>query len=388
MRGKEQPWLQHRLFGTMEGSRPTGATWLCKLQPSCSRLPKLLRGWAQHQGLMAQEGTHCPAAVAGLGVTPRAWEGHSDTGRGGWGRASHGLLGTGEQGQHLLSPGAPPAQAPVPWDVGSLCVPWAVGPSPYPWQSRFCREPCFPHISHHCCKTFPLSPHTAAHSSRGALSHSPPSLGRGCSEQVNSHPGAPSLSCLRGRSAVVAPRLVLPTDPAGVSSFLQLSCPCQGSSPGKQICFSHLSHPSAPSCSPSCARPHPEHRWSTLGKILLKSRRCLWPRRQICVLVRVDSQVHTPACLFPRAGREWESQQRSEPAPWAGDRTELSVMLVLLLPPLLQLQHQRESQAASVAGELPPGLHRSGWGVPPEKGPFGMQLSLCTAACWAPRAPR
>lgn len=218
--------------------------------------------------------------------------------------------------------------------------------------------------------------------------HSPPSLGKGCSEQVNSHPGAPSLSCLRGRSAVVAPQLVLPTDPAGVSSFLQLSCPCQGSSPGKQICFSHLSHPLAPSCSPSHARPHPEHRWSTLGKILLKSRRCLWPRRQICVLVRVDSQVHTPSCLFPRAGREWESQQRSEPALWARDGTELSAMLVLLLPPLLRLQHQREWQAASAAGELPPGLHRSGWGVPPEKGPFGMQLSLCTAACRAPRAPR
>lgn len=41
----------------------------------------------------------------------------------------------------------------------------------------------------------------------------------------------------------MAPRLVLPTDPAGVCSLLQLSCPCQGSSSGKQICFSHLSHP-------------------------------------------------------------------------------------------------------------------------------------------------
>lgn len=145
--------------------------------------------------------------------------------------------------------------------------------------------------------------------------HSPPSLGKGCPEQVNSYPGAPSLSCLCGRSTAVAPQLVLPTDPAGAFSFLQLSCPCQGSSPGKQICFSHLSHPLAASCSPPHARTHPEHQQSTLGKILLKSRRCLWPRRQICVLVRVDSQVHTPTCLFPRAGREWESQQRFEPAP-------------------------------------------------------------------------
>lgn len=221
---------------------------------------------------------------------------------------------------------------------------------------------------------------------------SPPSLGKGCPEQVNPYPGAHSLSCLCGRSAAVAPQLVLPTDPAGVCSLLQLSCPCQGSSPGKQTCFSHLSHPLAGSRSPPHARTHPEHQRSTLGKILLKSRRCLWPRRQICVLVRVDSQVHTPACLFPRAGREWESQQRSEPAPWAGDGTELSVTLVLLLPPLLQLhgcistKGNRRRPMRRVS--CPPGLHRSGWGVPPAKGPFGMQLSLCIAACWAPRAPQ
>lgn len=184
--------------------------------------------------------------------------------------------------------------------------------------------------------------------------------------------------------------MVLPTDPAGVSSLLQLSCPCQGSSPGKQICFSHLSHPLAISCPPPCARTHPEHRQSTLGKIL-KSGHCLWPRCQICVLVRVDSQVHTPTRLFTRVGRQWESQQRSEPAPWAGDRTELSVMLVLLLPRLLQLQgcistegnRRRPLRRVSCS----PGLHRSGWGVPPAKGPFGMQLSLCTAVCWAPRVP-
>lgn len=63
--------------------------------------------------------------------------------------------------------------------------------------------------------------------------HSPP-LGKGCPEQVNSYPGAPSLSCLCGRSAVVAPQLVLPTDPAGVCSLLQLSCPCRGSSLGSR----------------------------------------------------------------------------------------------------------------------------------------------------------
>lgn len=92
---------------------------------------------------MAQEGTHCPAAVAGLGVTSRGWEGHSETGRGGWPQAAwHWGVGT----VSLLSPGAPRAQALVPWDVGSLRVPWAVGPSPHPWQSRFCREPSFPQV--------------------------------------------------------------------------------------------------------------------------------------------------------------------------------------------------------------------------------------------------
>lgn len=133
--------------------------------------------------------------------------------------------------------------------------------------------------------------------------HSPPSLEKGCPEQKNSYTGAPSLSCLCGRSAVVAPQLVLPTDPAGVSSLLQLSCPCRGSSPGKQICFSHLSHPLAASCPPPHARTHPEHRRSTLGKILLKSGHCLWPRCQICVLVRVDSQVQHTNPPLPKG---WE----------------------------------------------------------------------------------
>lgn len=45
-----------------------------------------------------------------------------------------------------------------------------------------------------------------------ALSLHSPSLGKGSSEQVNSYPRTPSLSCLCGRSTVTAPRLVLPTD--------------------------------------------------------------------------------------------------------------------------------------------------------------------------------
>lgn len=66
-------------------------------------------------------------------------------------------------------------------------------------------------------------------------------------------------------------------------------------------------------------------------------------------------------------------------------------MLVHLLPPLLQL-HGCISTKGNPRRPMrrvscPPGLHRSGWGVPPAKGPFGMQLSLCTAACWAPRVP-
>lgn len=176
VRGKELPWLQHRLFGTMEGNRPTGATRLCKLEPSCCWLPMLLRGLAQHQELMAQEETHGPAVAAGLGLTPRAWEGHSETGRGSWRHTGHGLLGTGERGQ---CPSCPlgshqhrllfPAMwglyvSPGLWD--HLSVPGkAVSAGSLPSLS------CAPsHISHHCCKTFPLSPCTAAQSSPGALS--------------------------------------------------------------------------------------------------------------------------------------------------------------------------------------------------------------------------
>lgn len=176
VRGKEQSWLQHRLFGTKEGNKPTGATQLCKLEPSCSWFPMLLRGWARHQGLTAQEGTHCPAAAAGLGVTPRAWEGHSETGRGGWRRAGDGLLGTGEWGQcpscplgphqhRLLSPAMwGPYVSPGLWD--NLPIPSkAISAGSLPSLS------CTPsHVSHHCCKTFPFSPCTAAQSSPGVLS--------------------------------------------------------------------------------------------------------------------------------------------------------------------------------------------------------------------------
>lgn len=364
--------------------------------------PHLLKGWARHQGLRAQEGTHGPAAAAGLGVTPRVWEGHSETGRGGLRRAGHGLLGTGEWGQRPSCPLGPHSTGSSPLGCGVPTCPLGCGTI-----SLSLAKPCLLGAllpSAVLQATYPTTAARPFHCLHAQLLslllvpslHSPPSLGKGCPEQVNSYPGGPSLSCLSGRSTVVAPQLVLPTDPEGVSSLLQLSCPCRGSSPGKQICFSHLSHPLAASLSRewdlcSCARTYPEHRQSTLGKILLKSGRCLWPRRQICVLVRVDSQVHTPIRLFPRAGRGWKSQQRSEPAPWAGDGTELSVVLVLLLPPLLQLHgcistegnRRRPMRRVSCS----PGLHRSGWGVPPAKGPFGMQLSLCTAACWAPRAP-
>lgn len=41
-----------------------------------------------------------------------------------------------------------------------------------------------------------------------------------------------------------------------------------------------------------------------LGKILLKSGRCLWPRCQICVLVREDSQVHTANLPLPEGWEE------------------------------------------------------------------------------------
>lgn len=170
---------------------------------------------------MAHEGTHCPAAVARLGVTPRAWGGHSER------RA--GVAGDGPA-TGCLALGSGDSVPPVPWG------PTSTGSCPLGCGVPSCPLGCGT-ISLSLAKPFLLgaflpsaglqatSPTTAArafHCLHAQLLpvllvpslHSPPLLGKGCPEQVNPRPGAPSLSCLCGRSAVVVPqtlcRCVLP----------------------------------------------------------------------------------------------------------------------------------------------------------------------------------
>lgn len=160
----------------MEGNRPTGATQLCKLEPGCSQLPMLLRGWARRRGAHGTGGDPLSSCCGRTGVTPRAWEGHSETGRGGWRHAGHGLLGTGEREQRPSCPLGPHQHrlmSPGMWGSYMSSGLWDNLPNPGKAVSAGSLPSlsCAPsRISHHCCKTFPLSPCTAAHTSPGALS--------------------------------------------------------------------------------------------------------------------------------------------------------------------------------------------------------------------------
>lgn len=214
-------------------------------------------------------------------------------------------------------------------------VPWAAGSSPCPGQIHCCWEPSFPQLLSE--PGLPTTTENLLVLSTPSLPYkltllllvpssplpSSPGVERRCPEQ-NPYPRAPlhscplwqeRSSCTAGRHCPRCEKRALQRQAHGsvlCCSSVQVPCP----RPRLQLWEAEALQPCEllvgwfPFTS-RCQDLVLSIGGACRAKILLKSRRCLWPRCRLCVLVRVDSQVHKPTCLFPRAGRERGPRLRS-----------------------------------------------------------------------------